>query len=439
MPDNASSPWEPPARMSREELIAASDTVLARTPIPFSETEHVFRVHSLGLDWDIGVMVYEPDDPARIPTGADGRKIGMFVLHGGAGDYRSMEQLCRLLAGRFGYKIASMTYPGRLYLDDPSRDWPGDTIHPDGTVRTPIWQIGETIGPDQYSIVQDTSLRGRYGTRFVARPHEGSRFYDRMAAWPAAFEDAMKQVCHDHLPDGEFSIYVHGHSTGGPFVHMLSQRVDNIRGVVGIENSPFGYMYQQIIGIEWAAPFEDLLIRTWRDIARYTGAEVRSQEGEAGLMRLPWVMEEVFDAWNSGLTRPQFKAEYPVHYGCLPAMTAAAKAAARRLDFNAEETDALIARYCGYTREISGPDTRPVPPILLSICQHSRDHTEQRYDNVVVPMFAKMNPAPKVRVVKLGAGTHHYEWPEDDLPEGLVAPTAGMWHDAITQGYYLGN
>ena len=81
-----------------------------------------------------------------------------------------------------------------------------------------------------------------------------------------------------------------------------------------------------------------LLIRTWRDIARYTGAEVRSQEGEAGLMRLPWVMEDVFEAWQSGLTRPQFKAEYPVHYGCLPAMTAAANAAARRLGFDAEET-----------------------------------------------------------------------------------------------------
>ena len=76
------------------------------------------------------------------PTGPDGRKIGVFLTHGGASDWRSMEPLARLLAGKLGYRIASMTYPGRLYLPDPSRDWPGDTIRGDGTVRTPIWLDG---------------------------------------------------------------------------------------------------------------------------------------------------------------------------------------------------------------------------------------------------------------------------------------------------------
>src|SRR3546814_8552424 len=60
-----------------------------------------------------------------------------IVLHGGSGDYKSMEPIARLFAGKFGHKAVAMTFPGRLYLDDPSRDWPGDTIHPDGSVRTP--------------------------------------------------------------------------------------------------------------------------------------------------------------------------------------------------------------------------------------------------------------------------------------------------------------
>jgi hypothetical protein len=80
-----------------------------------------------------------------------------------------------------------------------------------------------------------------------------------------------------------------------------------------------------------------------------------------------------------------------------------------------------------------------VPPILLSICKHSRDHTEQAYRDVVVPMFAAMDPAPKVNVVKLGVGTHGYEKPEDGLPMGLVPSVARMWHDAIMGGYYLAN
>ena len=54
-------------------------------------------------------------------------------------------------------------------------------------------------------------------------------------------------------------------------------------------------------------------------------------------------------------------------------------------------------------------------------------------------MFAKMVPAPKVRVIKLGTGTHHYEYPEPGLSEGLVAPIIAIWHQAITNGYYLTN
>ena len=249
----------------------------------------------------------------------------------------------------------------------------------------------------------------------------------------------MKTICRDHFPDGEYSIYLHGHSTGGPFVHMLCQRVNNIAGVVGIENSPFGYMYQKMVGYEWPDPFTDVVIRTWRDIARYKGAEVRSQEGEDALMRLPWVMEDVFEAWQAGVHLAQFKAEYMLHYANLNTLAEAARAAAKRLHMNKDETDALIAQYAGYTRELSGPDDKRVPPILLSICKHSRDHTEKAYREVVIPMFNAMNPAPKVHVVKLGTGTHGYEKPEEGLPMGLVPAIARMWDEAIMGGYYVAN
>jgi len=433
--------WEPPRNLSREELVTMSDVMLGRPDLAIEETETIERIESLGLEWDVGAMVYAPRDLADYATGRDGRHIAMFVLHGGSGDYRSMERLCRLLSGKLGCKVVSMTYPGRLYLNDPSRDWPGDTIAgdgPDRKVRTPIWLRGEEITSDQYELIEDTALRARYGTRLLARARPGTKFYDRMASWPAAFEDAMKHFCRELLPQDLYSIYVHGHSTGGPFVHMLTQRVDNIVGVVGIENSPFANIYRAMIGYEWPGPFNELSIRTWRDLARYKGAEVRSLEGEDGLMRLPWVMEEVFEAWDEVKDRPQFKAEYPMHYASKPGLTAAARASAKRLGLDDADTQALVARYLGICHELSGPDVRPVPPILLSICKHSRDHTATAYANSVIPMFARIDPAPKVRVVQLGTGTHHYEKAEDSLLMGLVAPVAELWFEAIMKGYYDG-
>lgn len=428
--------WEPPESMSREAIVSASQGVLARPDIPFSETEEIFRIEALGLDWDIGLMIYAPTDPARIPRDPQGRQIGFFLLHGGAADHRAMAPLARLLAGKYGYKLTSMTYPGRLYLPDASRDWPGDTIGPDGTLRLPVWRDGEIITRDQVEVIEDVSLRERYGTRMVARARQGKPFYERMAAWPVAFEMAMKEICRRHLPPDDFAIHVHGHSTGGPFVHLLTQRVANIVGVVGIENSPFGAIYQKMIGIEWQGPFNDLLIRTWRDIARYAGAEAFHVEGAKALMRLPWLMEEVFTRWDRSKTRPNFKAEYIVHYGALPQLADSARVAAKRLKLSERDTETLVARYLSYARELTGPGVKPVPPILLGIAKNSRDHREEIYRQVVLPEFAAMMPAPKARLVRFDAGSHAYERPEPDLPMGLVPAVTELWDEAIREGYY---
>ena len=139
-----------------------------------------------------------------------------------------------------------MTYPGRFYFDDLEHNWPGDTFHDDGTVRTPIWLKGEHITSDQYDVKVDTSHREIYGSRRYAVSKPDSLFHVRMGAWPKAIVDAMLDICARHFPPNEWSIYVHGHSTGGPFVHTAMQRVENIRGLIGIENSPFGQFFNEI-------------------------------------------------------------------------------------------------------------------------------------------------------------------------------------------------
>src|SRR5262249_57725576 len=126
----------------------------------------------------------------------------------------------------------------RFYFPDTSRDWPGDTIHAEGTVRTPLWKQGEEITPDQYDVVKDTSMRNRYGTRTLARAKPDTNFYYRMAAWPAAFEEGMIEANRRHFPEHEFSVYAQGHSTGGPFIFMLSQRIPNPAGVFATQHSP---------------------------------------------------------------------------------------------------------------------------------------------------------------------------------------------------------
>ena len=428
--------WEPPHLITREAIVAASLEVLGRIDHEVIETPHVLTLNELGLEWDIGYTTYEPAASDAVPFDPSGARIGFFLLHGGSSDYRFMAPLARLLARKFGYKVTSMTYPGRLNFDAPNHDWPGDTINPDGSIRMPVWRRGEVISPDQVEIVTDTTMRARYGTRTNARARPGTLFYDRMAAWPAAFESAMKEICAREFPVGVWSVHVHGHSTGGPFVHMLTQRVANIVGVVGIENSPFGSIYQKMIGIEWTGPFNDLLIRTWRDIARYAGAEAFHQEGAAGLMRLPWLMEDVFERWNRSRAKPNFKAEYPLHYGCVPAMTEAARAVAARLSLNEADATALVERYSGYLRELSGPGVKPVPPILLGVAKFSRDHRPEIYESIVLPAFAAMQPAPKVRLIRFDAGTHDYERPETDLPMGLVPAVTKLWSEAIAGGFY---
>ena len=443
----ATAQWKLPSGFTKPELIEISQEVMAKPDIPITVNEDIFRISVLGMEWDVGGAVYEPVDPSQIPVGKDGKKAGIFMIHGGSGDHRSKDGVSRLLAGKFGFKVYSMTYPGHLYLLDPSRDWPGDLVKADGSVRTPIWNKDKLITRDQYDVVLDTSMRPKYGTITMACAKEGTEFYNRLAAHPMAFEEAGKEMMRRHFPVDEYSIYIHGHSTGGPYSFMFTQRVENIAGVVGMESSPYGSIYRlqsKRSGNPYGktpgeVPFSCMSLFDWRLTAMYLGDEALMQEGPEALMRLPMLMEEVYEAYERSKRFPRFKTEGPVHFGGIRELGRAARAAAKRLDMGPERTKQLVDHYVGYAREIRGPDVKPVPPVILGMTSASTSHTFENYRAVTLPTFAQMDPPPKVSLVPFEAGVHGYSKAQKDLPMGVFPATAKLWHDAIVNGYYIDN
>lgn len=451
------SQYVPAPVVSVEDCIAASQEVAARRDLPITEAEDVFRIEAVGLPWDIGVRIYQPVDDSEIAVGADGRRIGAFFLHGGQDDWRQMEPWARLMARKFGWKVVVGTFPGRLYLQSPDRNWPGDTISPDGSVRTPIWLKDELITRDQYDVHHDKSMKTRYGTRTVVHARPGTVFYDRMAGWPVAMELGMVEAMRRHFPTSGFSVYLQGHSTGGPMVFMLCQRVENCEGVLATENSPFGYIadrqhewsgsmgkiegYERVSTDAAAArrtdPFYELYLRSWRDLARYRGPEALGKEGPGALMRLPWLMEEVFEEWQKQSVRPLFKCEYVITHRIADSLTEAATVTARRLGLDDEGTAALVDRYLGYTQELRGPDVKPVPNVLFGISRNSRDHSYEVYTEVVIPMFARMDPAPRTALQHFRAGVHQLWGEEPDLPDGIMPAVASSWDAAVRGGFFL--
>ena len=424
------SSWQPPDVVSHEDVLKLHHEVSAMADLPITISEDIFRIRALEMDWDIGVLIYQPQDLSKIPSGPDGKKVGVFLLHGGVSDFKSVERIAQTLPKKFGIKVATMTFPGRFYFSNASHDWPGDVENNDGSARTPLWCKESEITPDQYTIVKDGSKREHYGTLVSLAAKPGAEFYHRMAAWPVAFEEAVLETARRQFADGEFSIYIHGHSTGGPFAMMASQRVANIAGLIGYGSSPFGWMYPLISGDDWEFPFNQLRLRTWRDTARYL-YEGMKDEG----IGLPMLIELTFERWESAKKRPNFKAEDFIHKNSTRALEAAARAAAERLKLSHQETAKLVQRYLGYTRELSGPGVKPVPN-FLSIHGINDDTVTLKRCEKSLPLFARLNPAPKVKSISLGAGVHSWSWTHDQLPQGIVPPVAKLWHDAIMNGFF---
>jgi hypothetical protein len=252
-----------------------------------------------------------------------------------------------------------------------------------------------------------------------------------MAAWPVAFEEAIKEAARRQFPDGEFSVYIHGHSTGGPFAMMASQRVSNIAGLVGYGSAPFGSMYPQIANDDWNFPFNQLRLRTWRDTARYMYEGMKDKG-----IGLPMLIELAFERWQTAKRRPNFKAEDFIHKNSTNALETAARVSANRLNLTNQESNELVQRYLGYTRELSGRGVKPVPA-FLSIHGANDDTVTLGRCERSLPLFAKLNPAPKVRAISLGAGIHSWGWTDDKLPQGIVPVVAKLWHDAIMNGFFI--
>jgi pimeloyl-ACP methyl ester carboxylesterase len=462
--------YQPPADVSEQETIDMIESFMNRPDIPLETddrgyVEDIIRVEAVDMEWDIGMSIHQPEDPERIPTDADGQKVGILLLHGGSGDFKSMHEQADLLARKLGYKVVSMSFPGRHAFHTEGRDWPGRnvTTHDHASysleLRTPIWKRGEHITRDQYDVIKDESQRPRYGIRTLAKAKPDTTFYHRMAGWPAAFEQGGIEAIEKHFPDEEFSVYVHGHSTGGPFVMMLSQRVPNVEGVLAIESSNFGNVSRakhawsgelgKIEGYERVNdetqlpprtdPFDELYMRSWRDTARYVGPELLGQEGPEALMRLPMVMEDILDDWGDVQPRPQFKAEYIITHAIEDSLQEAAEVTAERMGLDKAETEELIERYIDISQPIEGPDADPIPPILFQIAAYSRDNSREVYEEVVIPKYEDVEPAPTTGLTQFGVGTHVYMKGEyaDGVELGIGPAVFEQWHDAITGGFFV--
>src|SRR6202008_2029913 len=101
-------------------------------------------------------------------------------------------------------------------------------------------------------------------------------------------------------------------------------------------------------------------------------------------------------------------AEYIITHNIRASLEAGARAAAARLKMSEGDTAALVKHYHGFPHPRPGPGGKPVPPVLFCISKDSRDHSPDVYREVGLPMFAKLDPAPKVRVTQWGAGGHTY-------------------------------
>lgn len=430
--------WWPREQIDLPDLVAATDRVEGQRGLEIDVRDQVLTFDALGLEWEVATAVVQPSDETAIPAGADGRRVGVILLHGAMGDHRDMLPVAQFLARHYGYRVSVMSYPGRYYLPDPAGQWPDDTIRPDGTLRTPMWHRRHPVEDDEYEVVTDRSdpvRRAKWGTLTFAAARPGTPFHDRMAAWPAAFETALIELARRDFPDPQFSVYIHGHSTGGPFAHMILQRIPNVAGLLGAETSSFPYIFRAGIGMDWPYPFNYLAILSWRNIAMYAGPE----HGPDLQWRLPWVMEEVLEEWDRQKTKPFFKAEYFFNYAATAQLEAGARTAAARLKMSNAAEEELVRHFVGYSRELPAHESRAVPPLLLGIVKGSRDHTIERYRRVILPMLNGVEPRPKVALVQYGGGVHQYGKAVPGLPHGALPAIAETWNQAIQEGFFVSN
>jgi hypothetical protein len=78
-----------------------------------------------------------------------------------------------------------------------------------------------------------------------------------------------------------------------------------------------------------------------------------------------------------------------------------------------------------------------VPPFLFEISKDSRDHSSEVYEEVIMPGFRAMKPAPKIGITRFGAGVHSFWKAEKDLPMGIAPSVLKSWDQAVRGGYFV--
>jgi len=118
----------------------------------------------------------------------------------------------------------------------------------------------------------------------------------------------------------------------------------------------------------------------------------------------------------------------------------AAMVTANRMKLDKADTNALIKHYIGLTRELTGRNVKPMPPVMFQISAHSRDHSREVYEEVIVPMYRAMDPAPKTSLTQFDAGTHGYMRGEvvEGYDVGFGPAVFQQWDDAIKAGWFSG-
>ena len=69
------------------------------------------------------------------------------------------------------------------------------------------------------------------------------------------------------------------------------------------------------------------------------------------------------------------------------------------------------------------------------VSKDSRDHSPEVYNEVIIPSFRAMKPAPKIAITRFVPACIVCK-AEKDLPVGIVPSVIKSWNEAVVGGYF---
>ena len=153
-------------------------------------------------------------------------------------------------------------------------------------------------------------------------------------------------------------------------------------------------------GHDWPTPFNYVLVRTGASLRATAAPSSRMQEGEKPLFRLAQVMEQIFELWDDVQAAPQFKAENWYHNRTVSCLTEAAQVAAKRPESRTRGDRGARSRNTStYGMPLTGPGTKPIPPLLHGINANSAATNAGEYD-ICAAFTRSSKPAAEVRMCR---------------------------------------